>query len=185
LSDSRDVALVLSGGISLGAYQAGAYEALHSAGRLNVGWMPVRLRAFWSSGPWLSPFSPPAIRSRTDWLSVLQSPLFGATNLFKPRTWRGPFAPFRSLYDLDPLKTRLAELVDFSRLNGGEVRVSVATTDIETGELVIFDTARGHRIELDHVLASCGFLPEFPAVEIDGRLLGDGGLSANAPVEAL
>jgi predicted acylesterase/phospholipase RssA len=85
----------------------------------------------------------------------------------------------------DPLKTRLAELVDFSRLNGGEVRVSVATTDIETGELVIFDTARGHRIELDHVLASCGFLPEFPAVEIDGRLLGDGGLSANAPVEAL
>jgi NTE family protein len=142
------------------------------------------LRAFWSSGTQLFFAASYPVHAQ-NWLSVLQSRLFGAANLFKPRTWRGPFAPFRSLYDLDPLKTRLAELVDFSRLNGGEVRVSVATTDIETGELVIFDTARGHRIELDHVLASCGFLPEFPAVEIDGRLLGDGGLSANAPVEAL
>src|SRR3954470_16693046 len=34
-------------------------------------------------------------------------------------------------------------------------------------------------------MASCGFLPEFAPVDIGGRLLGDGGLSANAPIEAL
>jgi NTE family protein len=29
-------------------------------------------------------------------------------------------------------------------------------------------------------MASCGFLPEFAPLEVDGRLLGDGGLSLNA-----
>jgi NTE family protein len=32
-------------------------------------------------------------------------------------------------------------------------------------------------------MASCGFLPELAPVEIDGRMLADGWLSANAPVE--
>jgi NTE family protein len=207
LSDGRDIALVLSGGIGLGAYQAGAYEALHLIDRFDVVWIAGSsigavhaallagtddtarldvLRAFWSSGVLAQPFFPAIYSAHAqNWLSVLQTRLFGATNIFKPRMWRGPFAPFRSLYDLDPLKRQLERLVDFERVNGGDVRVSVAATDIETGELVIFDTAAGHRIELDHVLASCGFLPEFAPVEIEGRLLGDGGLSANAPVEAL
>jgi NTE family protein len=56
-------------------------------------------------------------------------------------------------------------------------------TDIETGEPVFVDTRDGDLITPDHLLASCGFLPEFAPVEIDGRLLGDGGLSANAPIE--
>ena len=92
---------------------------------------------------------------------------------------------FRSLYDLAPMKDRLERLVDFRRLNSGEVGFTVAATDIETGELVVFNPAKGDEISIDHLLASCGFLPEFAPVEIGGRLLGDGGLSANAPIEAL
>ena len=42
---------------------------------------------------------------------------------------------------------------------------TVATTDIETGDAVIFDTGKGDRIGIDHILASCGFLPEFAPVE--------------------
>jgi predicted acylesterase/phospholipase RssA len=34
-------------------------------------------------------------------------------------------------------------------------------------------------------MASCGFLPEFAPLELDGRLLGDGGLSLNAPFDAI
>jgi NTE family protein len=34
-------------------------------------------------------------------------------------------------------------------------------------------------------LASCGFLPEFAPLEIGGRLLGDGGLSLNAPFDPI
>jgi NTE family protein len=48
---------------------------------------------------------------------------------------------------------------------------------------VFFDTEAGDRIEMKHLLASCGFLPDFAPVEIGGRLLGDGGLSLNAPIE--
>jgi len=49
---------------------------------------------------------------------------------------------------------------------------------------VIFDSC-DTRIEMDHLLASCGFLPEFAPVEIAGRLLGDGGLSLNAPFDPI
>jgi NTE family protein len=38
---------------------------------------------------------------------------------------------------------------------------------------------------MEHLLASCGFIPEFAPVQIGGKLLGDEGLSANAPVEAV
>jgi NTE family protein len=80
------------------------------------------------------------------------------------------------------MKARLAELVDFDRLNGGEIRISIGTTDVESGEPVIFDST-GDKIVMDHLLASCGFLPEFAPVEIGDRLLADGGLSVNAPFE--
>jgi NTE family protein len=68
-------------------------------------------------------------------------------------------------------------------LNGGDIRFTVATVDIESGDVVLFDTGKGHRIEMDHLLASCGFLPEFAPMEIGGQLLGDGGLAVNAPFE--
>ena len=44
---------------------------------------------------------------------------------------------------------------------------------------------RKKRLDLapEHLIASCGYLPDFPPLEIDGRLLGDGGLIANTPVE--
>jgi len=40
-------------------------------------------------------------------------------------------------------------------------------------------------IEADHLLASCGFLPEFAPMELNGRLLGGGGLSLNAPFDPI
>jgi NTE family protein len=103
----------------------------------------------------------------------------------RPRTLSLLFGNALSLYDLSPLRARLVDFIDFERLNRGEVRFSVTTTDVEQGEPVVFDTARGDTIGPDHLIASCGFLPEFPPVEIGGRLLGDGGLSANAPLEAV
>jgi NTE family protein len=82
------------------------------------------------------------------------------------------------------MRRRLHRLVDFARLNSGEPRLSVATTKIETGKVILFDTAR-EKLGIDHLMASCGMLPEFPPVMIGGCLLGDGGLAANAPVEPI
>jgi NTE family protein len=75
------------------------------------------------------------------------------------------------------------ELVDWDKLNKGNIRLSIACTDLITGSLVAFDTSRGDKISADHIMASCGFIPEFAPVEVDGRQLVDGGLYANAPVE--
>jgi NTE family protein len=117
-------------------------------------------------------------------MGAFRTRLVGSAGHFHPRIPSlNPFV-FKSLYDLAPMRERMARLIDFGRLNSGETRICVAATDIETGEPVIFDSHK-HLIEVDHLLASCGFLPEFAPVEIDGRLLGDGGLSINAPFDPI
>jgi NTE family protein len=208
---SRKVLLVLSGGIALGAYQAGAYAVLHqhehlwperlvgsSIGAVNAAVIAgnppehrvERLRAFWEAvtleprpflGSWMEPWAG-AARHGYSWLSVLQTRVFGRAGVFRPRIPELMLTQVTSLYDLAPLRTKLEQLIDFDRLNGGEMRVSVVTTDIETGQAIVFDTEQGDRIGPDHLLASCSFLPDFAPVELNGRLLGDGGLVANAPV---
>jgi NTE family protein len=209
---SQKVSLVLSGGVALGAYQAGACEALHehaglrqehlaasSIGAVNAaliaGGPPAervqRLREFWEgsslepgggAADWLVAAGDPW-RHGYSWLGVAQTRMFGHGALFQPRIPELMLGQATSVYDLAPLRARLERLVDFGTLNGGAVRVSVLTTEIDTGQSVVFDTARGDRIGVEHLLASCGFLPEFPPSEIGGRLLGDGGFAANAPLE--
>jgi NTE family protein len=205
----RTPVLILAGGIALGAYQAGAFGCLAERG-ITPGWLAgssigavnaaviagsepqdriTHLKALWlNAQPFTSQDAsiplPGPWRHASSWATAIGTRLMGAAGNFHPRV-PNPFGNFRSFYDLEPLRLRLLELVDFDRLNAGDIRLTVATTDLESGELVLFDTGRGDRIGVDHLLASCGFLPEFAPVEINGRLLGDGGLCANAPVEAL
>jgi NTE family protein len=206
-------ALVFSGGVGLGAYQAGCYAVLQDDPGFSVEWLAgssvggvnaaliagnaaadciERLKLFWrfhgaatgeegrDANPLLGPW-----RHFHSWMSAAGARLLGSPGHFVPRYLSGPYERFSGLYDLRPMRDSLAKLIDFERLNSGEMRLSIAATDIESGELVIFDTAKGDRIGLDHLLASCGFLPEFAPLEIGGRLLGDGGLCANAPIEAV
>jgi NTE family protein len=209
----KTVAVVFAGGVGLGAYQGGAYAALHEREDLRPRWLAgssvgavnaaliagnapehrvERLREFWAEGGPLGRAvqadawaAIPNWRHAFNWMSVIQSRLIGAPGHFRSRLPTMLFEPGRSLYDLAPMRERLERLVDFERLNSGETRICVATTDIETGEPVLFDTGEGARIGIDHLMASCGFLPEFAPLDIGGRLLGDGGLSMNAPLEAV
>jgi NTE family protein len=195
--------MVFAGGLGLAAYHAGVYQAfsqkslpLHwvagsSAGAVTAALIAGnraddrigRLRAFWNFPP-IESTRPGPWRHLNGWLGAVRSRLLGSPGHFHPRPpSMNPFG-FRSLYDLAPMQERLAKLIDFGRLNSGETRVCVAATDIETGDPVIFDSQE-QRIELDHLMASCGFLPEFAPLEIDGRLLGDGGLSLNAPFDPI
>jgi NTE family protein len=195
--------LVLAGGVSLGAYAAGAFAPLQEAGlvpdriaassvgavnaAIAAGNPPERrvakLRRFWQAmsqsglAPGFLDMLGP-LRELHHLASAVGTRLFGQANSFLP----DPFRQESGVYDLSPLRRLLAEHVEFDLLNDGPIRSNVMTVDIETGEPVVFDTARDP-IGPDHLLASCGFIGDFPAVEIDGRLLGDGGLVANAPVE--
>jgi NTE family protein len=209
-----DISLVLSGGIALGAYQGGAYAELHEAHGRDLRWLAgssigavnaaiiagnesdrrvAQLDAFWQAAALPLPDTGPLlqqspVRQVNNWLMAMHTRAVGRAGIFTPR----PPAELLlggtlSLYDLGPLGGKLEQFIDFRRLNEGDVRLSVVTTDLETGEAVVFDTAdrAAGWIEPKHLLASCGFLPEFQPIEIDGRLLGDGGLVANAPIEVV
>ncbi|MBB4084658.1 patatin-like phospholipase family protein [Sphingomonas carotinifaciens] len=195
------VALVLGGGNALGAYQAGVFEALQSAGivpewiagtsigavngALICGNAPEarldRLRDFWRPAEGaISPTGPGETARRT--ASVAEAMLWGRGDVFAPRgpgTW--PMGT-QALYDSSPLGRGIARLVDIDRLNDGGMRYATVAVDLETGAERVFDTQRG-RVGVDHVRASGALLPLFPPVTVDGRDLVDGGTASNLPVD--
>ena len=197
-------ALVLGGGNALGAYHLGVWAGLEAAG-IEPGWVvgasigavcaaliagnpPDRrqsaLRRFWhqASAFDAATMLPPALRQPLQYAQALSSRLLGRPPLFRlrpPDLSGNESRP--GLFDAGPMKALLAELVDLDRLNSGAMRVSVLAVDLATCREVVFDTNR-ERLDLDHVMASAALLPDFPPVEVGGRLLVDGGLAANLPV---
>ncbi|WP_247528211.1 patatin-like phospholipase family protein [Bradyrhizobium sp. 199] len=195
-------AVVFSGGLGLGAYHGGAFEALaslspqidwvtgSSAGAITAALIAgspnadrvAALNSYWrgAAGPAVPPS---AGRHLFAWLSSINTRLLGHAGFFHPRLPL-PTPHFGGLYDLGPTRERLGQLIDFDRLNEGHPRITICATDLESGNAVLFDSS-SERIEMDHILASCGFLPEFAPVQIAGRWLGDGGFSLNAPFEPI
>jgi len=203
---------VLGGGNALGAYLAGAYEHLHEAGvrpdrivgasigavtgAILAGNPPERrlerLEAFWAEAA-LPTFRAPAagVRGRQLYNGVHAAL---AAILCRPTIFRRRYPGLWSvlpgvpddvaLYDHAPLRGTLERLVDFDRLNRAEVRLTLACTDLETGEDVYFDNTR-EAIGPEHVLASAAIAPLFPPVEIGGRLLCDPGYANNLPLGAV
>jgi NTE family protein len=84
---------------------------------------------------------------------------------------------------LNPLRDLLRDLVDRDWLNHKDAPpVSVAATDVETGQAVIFDNAA---VDVDILLASSCLPFVFPAVEIGGRGYWDGAYATNPPLRPL
>ena len=111
----------------------------------------------------------------------------GATGFFAPRLpvpWLQPAgtAAATSYYDTAPLKATLERLIDFDRINSGEMRFSVGAVNIMTGNFVYFDNTT-HTIRPEHVMASGALPPGFPPIEIDGEFYWDGGLVSNTPLQ--
>jgi NTE family protein len=203
--------LVLQGGGALGAYQAGAYEALASAGEepewvagISIGAINAaiiagnrpedrvkQLRSFWekvSSGLQGSSFLPghhgrTLFNETSSWLATL----FGVPGFFTPRFPPPMFAlpateAALSFYDTAPLRTTLMELIDFDRLNTDGIRVSVGAVNVESGNFRFFDTLKD-KLNVDHIMASGALPPGFPPVVIDGQSYWDGGLVSNTPLQ--
>jgi len=205
-SYDKKVALVLQGGGALGSYQAGVYEALStseylpdwvagiSIGAINAaiiaGNAPEnrveRLKAFWEgitapSSLW--PILSSAIGDDRR-ASSLNALMFGQPGFFSPHPpmhWMLGTAP-TSYYDTAALKETLERLVDFDRINAGEIRFSVGAVNVRTGNFAYFDNAH-ITIRPEHVMASGALPPGFPAVEIDGEFYWDGGLVSNTPLQ--
>lgn len=157
----------------------------------------ARLRQFWdamASDPlsfmsfWLGYPTSGLRRQALNERSALDTLLYGRPGLFRPRLAPGAQVGVQdvpALFDLEPLREQLTQLIDFDLLNSGETRLTLSCTDIINGDRVVFDTGRGDRIGVEHVLASCALLPLFAPVEVGGRLLGDGGFAANTPLDLI
>src|SRR5215467_9465451 len=87
-----------------------------------------------------------------------------------------------SFYETKLLKATLEQLVDFDRINSGEMHFTVGAVNARTGNLVRFDNAT-RTIYPEHVMASGSLPPGFPAVEIEGEHYWDGGLISNTPLQ--
>ncbi len=205
------VVLVLQGGGALGAYQAGVYEALIDLG-IQLDWVAGisigainsaiiagnpreqavgRLREFWegvsSALPSLPTLDSDYARQWSHLAAAGQVATFGVPGFFTPR-WPSPAFAERqtpgavSLYDTAPLIETLNRLVDWDRVNNGNVRLSVGAVAVETGNFRYFDT-QIDTIDARHILASGALPPGLPPVEIDGVWYWDGGLVSNTPLE--
>jgi NTE family protein len=202
--------LLLQGGGALGAYHAGVYEGLAAQGftpdwvvgisigainsALIAGNAPEhrvdRLREFWELVSARAPFILPAgmnfARPMMNQLAATSAMMFGIPGFFTPRMPMPQFAVpgtigALSYYDTEPLRETLERLVDFDRINAGEVRLSLGTANVRTGESVYFDNTT-HKIGASHVMASGALPPGFPPVEIDGEFYVDGGIMTNTPL---
>ncbi len=159
----------------------------------------ARLREFWegvSTSPLLAfgvPNEPPfklkdaETHRYINQLRALAIATFGAPSFFTPRVpplhFLPPQAPHRlSFYDVSPLRATLERLVDFDRLNDGEMRLSVGAVNVRSGNFTHFDTTT-HRIDARHIIASGSLPPGFPATDIDGEYYWDGGLVSNTPLQ--
>ena len=204
--------LVLQGGGALGAYQAGAYEALCEAGHtpnwvagISIGSVNAaiiagnppekraeRLREFWDRvSSWLlgRPLANDDNSRRIfNETSAALAAASGVPGFFEPRVPPAVLMPQGtpeaiSVYDTSPLRATLLELVDFDLLNSGLVRVSLGAVQVKTGNMKYFDTARGQTVGPEHVMASGALPPGFPPIEIDGQPYWDGGLVSNTPLQ--
>jgi NTE family protein len=202
--------LLLQGGGALGAYHAGVYEGLAAGGftpdwvvgisigainsALIAGNAPQhrldRLREFWTlvsaRAPVVLPDGMDFARPMMNQLAATSAMMFGIPGFFTPRMPMPQFAipgtiGALSYYDTEPLRATLERLVDFDRINAGEMRLSLGTANVRTGESVYFDNTT-HKIGASHVMASGALPPGFPPVEIDGEFYVDGGIMTNTPL---
>lgn len=199
-------ALVLQGGGALGSYQAGVYHGLFerdsdldwvagiSIGAINAaliaGNAPAdrldRLKEFWqlvTSNPTQVPIEWGDRVAVNQW-SAMWTALLGVPGFFRPRMdpalLLGGAAKVLSYYDTAPLKLTLERLVDFDRINHGEMRLSVGAVNVRSGNSIYFDNTL-QKIGVEHIMASSALPPGFAPVIVEGEEYWDGGIVSNTP----
>ena len=182
------VALVLSGGGALAAYQAGAYAALETCGirpnwiagtamgainaAIIAGNLPheriFRLRQFWQElgRRTAQKRETPMRRNVRGWLPG---------NILARHRNSGEAASERPAIRAAELRELVDSVVDFDRVNSGSVRVVLGAVNAVTSAETYFDNDR-HVLTLDHVLAS-SVIAGMPPTIVDGQRYGGNAVS--------
>lgn len=172
----RPLAFVLPGGGALGAYQVGVIRSLTHAGvapdmliGVSAGAVNASLFA-WNQGP------DGVRRIESVWRSIQRRDLirFNPVRLALAVAGRRP-----SFLDNEPGRRFLRQQLGTRLLEHAPVPLALVATDLATGSTVPLQ--RGDAVTA--VLASAAFPGVYPPVEIDGRLLIDGGVVADVPLD--
>ncbi|MDR3531004.1 MAG: patatin-like phospholipase family protein [Rhodopila sp.] len=205
-SDGR-VALALQGGGSHGAFTWGVVDRLLEDGQridsicgvssgAMIGTMITQglvrggaagaraeMRRLWQRVAQAHALSPLQAAPLERWL-------WGGWDLSNSVLWQGMemamrmFSPAQiNPFGHNPMRALLEDLVERHLLADPTApRLTVAATDVATGQAVFFDNAS---INVDVLCASACLPFVFPAVEIDGRAYWDGGYAGNPPLGPL
>jgi NTE family protein len=161
-------ALVLSGGGGRGAYECGVYKYLEEAD-----WQPDIL-----AGTSIGAINAAAIASGRS-AAELEALWLATRTRDVHRFWR--LRPWRSIYDTSPWRKTLDRYVDFDALARTDKRLLIAATEVETGQLRIFDN-RETQITPDHILASSSIPMVYPWTQVGDHHYWDGAVMANTPL---
>jgi NTE family protein len=168
MDDKPTRALVLSGGGGRGAYECGVYKYLE-----EVGWEPDIL-----VGTSIGAINAAAIASGRS-AADLEAAWLATRTKDIQRFWR--LKPWKSIYDTSPWRKTLYRYIDFDALPSTDKRLLIATTELETGQLRIFDNQET-ALTPDHILASCSIPLVYPWTKIKERHYWDGAVMANTPL---
>jgi NTE family protein len=210
LNNDYGTAIILQGGGALGAYELGVLKALYetrpgfkpsivtgiSIGAITAAVLagakgdPIRaLDRLWREKLTVLPTLPFFTSEYQQFVSAfvpdeLEKHLsaWGNPGMYRPRLDYA-YAPWRrtSVYDLEPLRHTLSEMLDLEKLNNGGSRVAVGATNVATSEIKYFDNDK-ERLSFEHVMASGSLPPGFPMTKVNGDYYWDGGLFENTPL---
>ncbi|WP_196053645.1 patatin-like phospholipase family protein [Paracoccus lichenicola] len=194
--------LCLAGGNALGAFHAGAWQAIEASGMRVTRMSGASIGAVVAA---LIAGSPPDRRDETlrRFLSrvgqarpltgrrtaVAGTLAMGHPSMFLP-SWPGIWEimpgmpPDSALFRRDRMQRLFRELIDFDHLNNGDIELTVTALDAETGEIVAFRNTDAP-LTVDHLMASTALPVLFQPVRIDGRYFLDPGTCENLPLRPL
>lgn len=160
------------GGTSMGAIVGGLYASGYNATQIDSIFQETDFDAL------LSDFIP---RASKTFYEKKNDELYAFTLPFNKMRIGIPTALSRGMYNynmLNKLTYKVRQIRDFNKL---PIPFLCIATDIETGEEVVLN--QGYLAQA--MLASGAFPTLFSPVEIDGRLLVDGGVTNNYPIEQI
>lgn len=163
------VVLVLGGGGAKSIAHAGAWKAIAESGAAVSEIVGTSMGAVIGAA---------LAQGRTPADVLATAGMLGAKDVASLDLWsfaKGIFAT--SILKPEALKRTIARLVPANTFAALRIPLSVTTTDVDSGELVVFD-ARHPGPLVDVLYASCALPLYFPPAVIDGRRLAEGGLRA-------
>ncbi len=171
----RRVVAALSGGGAKAAAHAGSVRALTEAGFAPTRYVGTSMGAVIGAG-FAAGLGPDDVLER-----LVEAGRKGIA--------RSILAPLGGLYleslmKPEPLRRALEWFIPARSFGELRLPLTVTTVDLDTGEPVLFGHGGRDVPLMDALMASCALPLFYPAVVIDGRRCGDGGLRGVVPLEA-